>query len=241
MATSVAEIMNRELFTLRPEETVEDALGYVLALGVGGAPVVDAAGALLGMVSLRDLLADRQGRCVGDRMSLVVGTIPATSTIAEAGRVLGESGHHRLVVETDGQPVGVVSAIDIVRGLLGMPAPHPATFPHYDPDTGVLWSDDSVLELERTRSAPAAAGVFAILRGGAGARETVVWVEAAADVRRRLCDLVSLPQEQTPMLRKILAYRELRFRAAAVIDSSERERLVSKLVAQVRTSFTLAR
>ena len=43
------------------------------------------------------------------------------ATIQEAARRIGETGHHRLVVvDARDRPVGIVSSLDIVRGLIGM-------------------------------------------------------------------------------------------------------------------------
>lgn len=41
VAKLVQEIMNREVFSLRPEESAEEALNWILALRITGAPVVD--------------------------------------------------------------------------------------------------------------------------------------------------------------------------------------------------------
>lgn len=238
MAVIVEEIMSRELFSLRPTESVDSALSYILALGITGAPVVTAYGELVGMVSLRDLLHDRHGDTVGERMNPIPVTVSARAPIAEAGKLLGETGYHR-VIATDGsgRPVGIVSALDVVRGLLGMPAVHLATSPHYDAQTGVSWTDDRVLSLDRAEAAPDGPGVLALVRGGAGVEEAVVWVESANNVRRRLIDILSLPDRQSVQLRKVLALRDLRFRAADVDDPSQRERLVSSLLVRARAEL----
>ncbi|MCG8416317.1 MAG: CBS domain-containing protein [Proteobacteria bacterium] len=236
MAVVVKEIMNRELLTLRPDEEPGDALSYVLALGVTGAPVVDEYGALVGMISLRDLMGDRRGDTIGDRMTRPAVSVSQSVSISEAGKLMGETGYHRLAVTDDsGQVVGVLSTLDVIRGLLGMPAVHPSTFPHFDPETGVIWSDDHLFEFERVEAAPDAPGVVALIQGGIGTPETIVWAEAASDVRRRLIDLLSMPEQQNFRLRKVLALKRLRFRTALATDAGERERLVTKLLAEMRS------
>lgn len=238
MAALVEEIMNLEVFTLRPDETAEDALSYVLALGITGAPVIDDADELVGMISIRDLLGGRTGKTVGERMATPAATISKRAPITEAGKLMGETGYHRLAVtDESGQLVGVLSTIDVVRGLTGLPASHPSTFPHYDPETGVTWTDDHALEFERVEAAPDGPGVIALIRGGPGVRESLVWVEVASHMRRRLIDLLSLPEEQTLMLRKILAFKALRFRAAAIVDPTERERVALAMIRGMRANF----
>jgi predicted transcriptional regulator len=42
---------------------------------------------------------------------------------------------HLVVVDSSGAAVGSVSVLDVLRALLGIPAHHPATFPHWDAAT----------------------------------------------------------------------------------------------------------
>lgn len=232
MALNVDEIMNRELFSVRPEESAGDALGYLAALRITGAPVLDEEGRPLGVLSLSDLLGRRDNITVGELMSKPVISIAAKSTIDEAGRLIGETGVHRLVaVNEDGAAVGMVSSIDIIRGLLGMPATHPETFPHYDADTDLVWTDDTPLELERVEAAPDGPGVFAILRGGPGRRESLVWAEGVRDVRARLVELLTAGARGP--LGALIGEHGLRFRAARCYGPVGQERVLSILAEQV--------
>jgi CBS domain-containing protein len=219
MAKTVQEIMNRELFSLRPDEGCEDALGFILALGISGAPVVDGAGKPIGVVSFRDLLRHAGGDDVASRMTSPALTVSEGAAIEAAARLVGERGVHRIVVVDDtGRAVGIVSSVDLVRGLLGMPPSHPTTFPHYDAVIGASWTDETELVLDQVDVAPDAAGVFVLVRGGAGITDRVVWTEGANNVRTRLYDILSLPQSD-PALRRVLeTYGALRFRAAAIPD-----------------------
>lgn len=241
MARRVEEIMNRELFSVRPSERVDEALGYILALGITGAPVVDDDGRPMGMLSFRDLLGPDGGETARARMSEPVVSVPARATIEEAGRLLAETGYHRLVVvDVTGKAVGVVSALDVVRGLLGMPATHPATFPHYDHETGLSWTDDVPLEMDRVEAAPAGPGVLVLVEGGRGRADRIVWAEATHELRTRLLDLLALPQTHLPRLALVLELPDLRFRAASVDDVDRAERLVSALLHRNGTSPTPA-
>lgn len=51
MARTVKEIMNRELLSVRSDDSSADVLNGLLALGISGSPVLDAEGRPTGMVS----------------------------------------------------------------------------------------------------------------------------------------------------------------------------------------------
>jgi CBS domain-containing protein len=231
MARTVEEVMNRELFTVRADERIELTRDTTLALGIGAVPVIDDDRRPIGVVTLRDLVASsRQGRHVRSPAL----TVSTTATLDEAGRLLGESDHHHLVVVgPDGRIAGMASAMDILRGLLGVPARHPATFPHYDRKNGVTWSDDTPLAAGHVEAAPVGAGVLVLVHGGPGMRETPVWVEAAEDVRGRLEHMIAWPESQPERLAKILRRTHLRFRAAEVDDGAKRAAIVERVTADL--------
>jgi CBS domain-containing protein len=219
MAATVTEIMNAELFYVRAGDTAEDALNGLLALGIGGAPVLDAEGRPVGMVSLRELAERRAGQSVADLMSSPAAALAAQAPIAEAGRLLARSGHHRLVVvDAEGKAVGNVSALDVLRELSGLPAAHPAAFPHFDRKTQLVWTDARPLTLDEIEAAPDGPGLLMLILGAPGLPERVVWAEACRDVYARLVDILSTPQSDRPILARWLERGPLRFRAAPVED-----------------------
>jgi CBS domain-containing protein len=221
MALQVSEIMNGELFSVGKEDAVEMALRAILTLGITGAPVLDEEGKPLGLVSLRDLVGDRPGTTVEERMTRPPATVPADARIGAAARILARTRYHRLiVVDGDGRAVGMVSAVDIVRGLLGLPAPHPASFPHVDRESGLSWTDEAALDAEHIPAAPGGPGVLVLYHGGVGVPERPVWAEAPDDVRGRLTEMLTVAQPAA--LASWLEYDGIRFRAASVPDSSER-------------------
>ena len=81
MALTVAEIMSRELYTVRPCDAAEDALDGILALAISGALVLDDERRPLGTVSVRNLVGRRPGDRVADRM-----TTPAMTVCESAQR-----------------------------------------------------------------------------------------------------------------------------------------------------------
>jgi CBS domain protein len=221
--------MNRELFSMGPEESVEAALQAIIALGITGAPVVDPHGVPLGHVSLRDLVKDRAGTTAGDRMTRPAATVSAEARIAEAARRLARSNYHRLiVVDESGRAVGMVSSLDVIRGLLGLPAPHPAAFPHLDSETGLSWSDDLPLDLDEIGAAPDGPGVLVLLCGGAGTPDRIVWAEASERLRNRLKEM--LTTTQTELLAAWLEHGSLRFRLASAPDPVERSEALATVL-----------
>lgn len=242
MAITVREVMNRELFTLRAAERIDDAIRFLVALGVSGAPVLEQ-GVPIGVVSLKDLLADRPGDTVGDRMRAPVITIEDNAQIDAAARLLGEQGVHRvIVVDGVGRAIGVVSSIDLIRGLLGIPAAHPAAFPHLDPATELAWTDDAPLDAAHVDAAPRGPGLIVLVRGAAGVRERVIWAESADDMRERLRMMLAPTEKDSLTLRQLLLHVEqVRFRVAPSSSTAERRRALRRVIAKAYRDDLAAR
>lgn len=231
MALTVGEVMNREIFSLRPSESVADALGYLNVLGISGAPVVEG-GKPIGVVSLRDLVGDRPGDTVRDRMTQPPITVTAGESLEAAARLLAERGFHRVVVvDEHGRAIGVASSLDLLRGMTGVPASHPATFPHLDLATGMTWTDDLPFDLSHAETAPKGPGVIVLIRGGAGLPERKVWAESVDDVRERLLVMMGYSPDEPEGLKEVLAHpKHLRFRAAGSSATRERRRVVRSVL-----------
>jgi len=217
MAQTVREIMNPELFSLKACDGADAALRYLSTLDISGAPVLDAEGRPVGMISFRDLVGTRRNGNVASRMSSPVACVGPHTSIREAARHLGEAGFHRLVVvDDDGHAIGIVSSLDLMRALAGLPASHPATFPHFDTATGLTWSDDTTFDVAHLERAPEAPGILMLRVGGAGETETDVWVEPSPNVRTRLREILCQPQTDRRLTLLLQRYgRRLRYRAAA--------------------------
>jgi predicted transcriptional regulator len=54
--TPLREVMTREVVTLRPDQTVEEAADVLAGKGIGAAPVVNADGKLVGLLRDEDLI-----------------------------------------------------------------------------------------------------------------------------------------------------------------------------------------
>ena len=216
MAEHVDEIMNHELFCLRPDETVEYALRFFNALAITAAPVVDGARRPVGFVSLRDLVRVDESTPVGECMTTPADTIAAGTTIDAAARHLAERNrHHLAVVDAGGIVVGYVGSLDVVRGLLGLPVPHPGAFGRYDPSHGVAWSNDFPLVEANVDKAPDGPGLLRLVRSRPNEPDRVVWSEGTHNVRTRVLDLLSGPQPQLAPVMDDLEAGRLLFRTAS--------------------------
>jgi CBS domain-containing protein len=237
MAKVVREIMNSELFSLRGDDSLGDALSYLLALGISAAPVLDNERRPIGLMSLKDAHPLQDDVEVQGRMTRPVLTVAEDTLIEDAASIVAERGVHRVVVVDDnGTAVGVASSLDLIAGLLGLPAKHPAAFPHYDREHGVTWTDDTALELATANVAPNEAGVLVLVAGGKGQIERTVWAEASYNVRTRIYDLLARPQTEQPELQRVLdTYRgRLRFRACALASEDARIQLAESLLSRTR-------
>lgn len=237
MAKFVHEIMNPELFSVEPRAPRQDTLEFLMLLGISGCPVIDEAGKMVGVVTIRDLIAEDGGNEVIRRISEPVLTIDLNATVEEAGKKLSEYHAHRLVVTDDkGRAVGLVSAVDLVAALVGSPVVHPKGFPHTDTSGAVAWSDAAALEPENSEEVPNAPGVLVLIYSDKGRVDLPVWVEVAANLRARVDSLVSIPQADTPSLAYILArdHGHLHFRVAAIEDEALRTQTATRMRAELR-------
>lgn len=229
MARTVAEIMNRELLGIRPGERRQNVVDALAAFGVSAVPVLDAERRPIAMLSAKDLLREEE-----PSPNAPVDTVAPDATIQAAAERMAETGHHELVVvDAAGHAVGIVSTLDVVRGLIGHPTPHPASFPHQDALYGVTWSDDVPLRADRASVAHDGPGVLVLVYGRAGSEESVVWAGACANVRARLDDLLTLPQDD-PLLARVLARGDLRFRVARVLDDARARGIAARIAETAR-------
>ena len=117
--------MSRELVTLTPDMPLQDAITRLLEHQYSGAPVLDASGTLVGLLSNKDCLKvafsasyhqDWPGT-VSDYMSSPVETIDADLDVVAAAERFVTGRYRRYPVLDAGALVGQVSRYDILRAL----------------------------------------------------------------------------------------------------------------------------
>lgn len=115
--TAVADVMNRLVDTVEPATPAGEVADRISRGERGAFPVVDDAGRCVGIVSRRDLLAERVARDapVGDLASSDVVSIGPDSSLLEALRTMTDENINHLPVIEDGRLVGICTRADIVR------------------------------------------------------------------------------------------------------------------------------
>lgn len=130
--TKVWEHMNDRLITITPERTIKEAAELLVRKSITGMPVTQN-GKLLGVVSRKDLLrvlaqsptpsengeCDELGGCSSTLVESIMTTDPTTisphATVVDAARLMYPNGINRLlVVNDDGDLVGIITASDII-------------------------------------------------------------------------------------------------------------------------------
>ena len=219
MSESVDSIMNHEVYTVRAHDASGEVLGMILTLGITAAPVVDERGVPLGLVSLRNLARAGRDEPVSKHMTTPAATVSSSTSVEQAGREMGQLAYHHLVVVDDqGRVCGFLSSLDVIRGLVGLPASHPPAFPHQEPESGMSWSPTLPLtEANIERFARPGAGMLVLTN--AEASDEVLWAEASHDVSARLRAFVAgehnLPEPVSERLRQ----GQLGFRCASFAGS----------------------
>jgi CBS domain-containing protein len=146
---TAADVMTRDCATVRADSTLRQAARVMAKRQISGLPVVDATGAVVGMLSEADLVrpdeaAERRrewwltmlaeghdlapefvaaiaatGRPVENVMHRGVVSVDEMTPLRDVARLIGEHDIKRVVVLHDGKLVGIVSRADLVRALAG--------------------------------------------------------------------------------------------------------------------------
>lgn len=140
----ISDLMNSDVVCARPGMTVAEVRELLATRGIGGAPVVDDSGKILGVVSQSDLVRkNRQPTTVGESghfftnvseyrelanlprdrsdapvetvMSKEAYTVPLDCSAAAGAKLMRKRKIHRLLVTDGGLLVGVVTALDLLR------------------------------------------------------------------------------------------------------------------------------
>ena len=137
----VEDFMTRRVVTITPDTTLLAAAKLMLEHRVGGLPVLDASGRMIGVFSESDLLREEgedgspwlqmmvgpdgkpaepprlDARKVGDVMTRQLITIAPGASIAQACRLVHEHRLRRLPVVENDKLVGMIARADLVRAV----------------------------------------------------------------------------------------------------------------------------
>jgi CBS-domain-containing membrane protein len=134
------DIMQRTVVTVGPEDTLTDAARVLLDHGINAAPVLDAAGVVIGVVGIKDVLraphpsgsstrmvrhtpiAERAAALPRTLVRAVMArglvSVAPDTPVADVAATLANQGRHPILVLEDGRLLGVIGRADVVRALL---------------------------------------------------------------------------------------------------------------------------
>jgi len=152
VASTVAEIMERDPESVREDADVETVIRVLRENELPGVPVVNEGGRCVGIVTEADLVLPDEGgdlhlphyinvfggtvfleplrhfeqrlrkafaSTAADMMTEDPTTVAPDTSVAEAARIIHDSGHNRLPVVEHGRLVGVVTRVDVLGALVG--------------------------------------------------------------------------------------------------------------------------
>ena len=115
------DLMSPHVIAVGPDDPVQKAISLMLRHRLGGLPVVDGSGRLLGMLSEFDLLdlvwAPQTGGEVYQYMTRDVHAVDEEAGLSTVAERLRQWGVGRLPVTSDGRLVGMVCRGDVLRHL----------------------------------------------------------------------------------------------------------------------------
>ena len=122
MDWTVGDLMRRQVYTVSVGETVADLTRGLVRNRCTGAPVVDSAGRVVGVVSLVDVAiakavqedSELARRPVSDIMTPSVVQVRPDTPVAEAVELFRRHRIQRLVVVHEERLVGVISPLDLL-------------------------------------------------------------------------------------------------------------------------------
>ncbi len=114
----VRDVMTSKVFTVGPDESIGVLQDLMKKKRIRHVPVVDTSGALLGVVSQRDVLQQalfQDNDRVSDIMAWKLETIDVDALLAEAAQVMLKNKYGCLPVVEEGVLVGILTEADFVK------------------------------------------------------------------------------------------------------------------------------
>ena len=121
----VKECMSTNLITFKPDDTIDQVMEVLTKRKISGAPVIDASGALVGIISevdcLKEIIKGKYTNTpkfpakVSEHMSVNVLTLSPDLSIFDAASKFLEHGYRRFPVMKDGRLLGQISLSDVIR------------------------------------------------------------------------------------------------------------------------------
>lgn len=116
---TAADIMTRDVISVPRDMSVAETSELLTRYRIHGAPVVDSAGQLVGMVSLVDLVG-RVGETVADVMTSDPISAGQDVSVEDVAGMMLDQMVRRVPIVEGGRVIGMVSASDIIRVFLNL-------------------------------------------------------------------------------------------------------------------------
>ncbi len=119
MKIRVADYMTRNVVTLKPENTVADAIELIKKTGHDSFPVVDSEMKVVGYVSAVDIVGVDPKTKIKDVMSRQLYVAREFMDLRDVARLMFRTGHSKLpVVDESNKLVGIISNADVIRSQI---------------------------------------------------------------------------------------------------------------------------
>jgi CBS domain-containing protein len=120
------DVMTRDVICISPETTLKDTVKVLVDNKVSGMPVCDSQGAVVGVISERDILnfifsGNVDNTTVREAMSTNVLSFPSDTPIDKISLAMGEKQIRRVPIIDSGKLVGIISRRSILRTVLNLP------------------------------------------------------------------------------------------------------------------------
>jgi CBS domain-containing protein len=236
MSRTVSQIMDHKFIHASERDSISRLLQEMTELGLGSVPVLDASGHPLGLATVSDIDRCRDLEELTQHLQHPAISIPQSASIDEAAKTLATNHAERLVlVDEAGIAVGAVTALDVLRALLGFGlahSGHPGAASASD-----HWSQSKMLDADALGDVPKVPGIIVLARIDDAEKPKIAWSESALNLRERLAHMLRMYQED-PELRRLLSEsrQKLAFRVMVVADDVRRGRILRVLHAMQKHS-----
>lgn len=122
---AVAEFMTRTVQTVSPDADVTEAVATLTRTGCSGAPVVDAMGRIVGVLTHEGCMRALSGAVfngeeaghVADAMARDFVVVESTADLFRVVSMFANDGPRRILVADDGRLLGIVTRTDTLKAL----------------------------------------------------------------------------------------------------------------------------
>lgn len=114
------DVMVKDVITISPDSSLEDAIKILIDKKISGMPVVDAGGQIVGIISEKDILnfvfsGNLGNTKVKEAMSKSITSFGPEDDIDKIALAIGEKQFRRVPIVEKGKVVGIVSRRDIIK------------------------------------------------------------------------------------------------------------------------------